>query len=1070
MSIRGTSTRFLFPIVFVWLALASIASAQLGEGTIVGSVTDATGAPLPSATITVRNIGTNLTRTTTTDDHGLYRISNLAAGRYEIKAEMAAFTTKIVSPVTVDVGQTSRYDFSLTVGERKDTVVVSGQAPIIDVEQGRLSSIIEEQQITDLPLLNRSTYGLVSLQPGAMLMPGGVFSVRLTAPPMTSVNGNRFRGNNYVLDGSTVTNMFFAGEPSITPPPDAVQEFEIQTSNFAPEYGRGNAATINIQTKSGTNQFHGNAYDSIQNAFLNARNYFVPRQIPLVSNQFGFTFGGPLIKDKFFFFTSYEGHRRSLGRAEQDTVETPEFRQLVITNAPNSIAAQLYQQYPAQTPLPGSEVTIGALAQALGPLGPPANSYFAANPSVPAIGTAESVVVDHQKTDEFLIRADYDLSANTRLFARWIGSYESSDGGWNFLNGISRAARGFRSPFNGFFGNMELGLNNVITLKAVNEFRFSFQRNRSDYPAPHSEVPDIENVLIGGVAGFGANLFAPDAFAINSLEFRDIVSVDEPRHGMKFGAELRRIQDNSNHCQFCRPGFFFLTLFDFAQDFPLFEDALVNPDTGEPTGTPREFRRLEFGAFAQDNWRVTSRLTFNLGVRYDLFTVLTEKHGVLGNIILGSGSTFIDQLAGASVGRVNHLYDGNHLNFSPRMGLAWDPTGSGKTSLRAGYGITYAPNGELFTSNARFNAPDNVVGVAYFPTNYGLPPTVEAAFTGGLNQSGSFNSGARTRPWVVSPHLPTQYSEDWFASVQRSLGHEISLELSYVGTAGKHEEFYYDPNRVRNSPRPNPNFDNIVLVEDSASSIYHGMTVDVKKRFTAGFSLQANYRWSKYIADFDDSSPFDILDNPVGAGVMQDPANRRAERALSIYDVPHRFSLNTVWDTPFFKKNQGFTEKVLGGWQLSGIVTLQSGRPFTVFNSAVDYNNDGGGNPIFGTPYDRPDVPAFGTNLSGWSRSRYLTGVFQASDFPTPAPGTDGTLGRNTYRGPGLAQVNTSVAKTFHLSKGELPNLQFRGDIFNLFNRVNLYQPVSDLSNPLFGKSTQAYDPRQFQLALKLYF
>jgi carboxypeptidase family protein/TonB-dependent receptor-like protein len=1066
MCILRTSARLFFLIVFVAASLVTAASAQLGEGTIVGSVTDASGAAVPSVTITVRNLGTNLTRTTITDDSGLYRISNLAAGQYEIKAERSGFTTKIVSPVTVDVGQTSRYDFSLTVGERKESVVVSGQAPTINVEQGRLSSIIEEQQVTDLPLLSRDVYGLINLQPGAMLMPGGVFSVRLTAPPMTSVNGNRFRGNNYVLDGSTVTNMFFTGEPSITPPADAVQEFEIQTSNFAPEYGRGNAATINIQTKSGTNKFHGDAYDYVQNAYFNARNFFVPHQIPLVSNQFGFTFGGPVIKDKFFFFTSYEGNRKSFGRAEQDTVETPEFRQLVINNAPNSIAAQLYTQNPAQTPIPGTETAIKDLIPGILPF----PAYFASNPNTPAFGTAESVVVDHQQTDQFMIRADYSFRDNAKFFARWIGSYESSDGGWNFLTGISRAARGFRSPFNGFFGNMELGLNNVISSKVLNEFRFSFQRNRSDFPALHSQVPDIENTLIGGIAGFGTNLFAPDAFAINSFEYRDIVSVDKARHGMKFGAELRRIQDNSNHCQFCRPGFFFLTLSDFAQDFPLFEDALVNPNTGQPTGTPREFRRIEFGAFAQDNWRVTSRLTLNLGVRYDLFTVLTETHGLLGNIVLGSGSTFIAQLAGASVGRVSHLYNGNHLNFSPRLGLAWDPTGSGRTSLRAGYGITYAPNGELFTSNARFNAPDNVVGVAFFPTNYGLPPTVEAAFTGGLNQFGSFISGARTRPWVVNPHLPTQYSEDWFASVQRSVGHEISLELSYVGTAGKHEEFYYDPNRVLNSPRPSPNFDNIIFVDDSASSIYHGMTVEVKKRFTRGFSLQANYRWSKYIADFDDSSPFDILDNPVGAGVMQDPADRRAERALSIYDVPRRFSLNSVWDTPFFKKNEGIVGRVLAGWQLSGIVTLQSGRPFTVFNGGVDYNNDGGGNPIFGTPYDRPDVPAFGANLSGFSRSRYLTGVFKASDFPIPAPGTDGTLGRNTYRGPGLAQVNLSVAKTFRLSKGELPSLQFRGDIFNLFNRVNLFQPVSDLSNPLFGKSTQAFDPRQFQLAMKLYF
>lgn len=1051
------------------LGIVGSASAQYTNASITGTVRDPQGAVVPGAKVTATRIETGEQRTTLTNEVGLYRLMNLVPGTYRLRVEAKDFAPALIEHVELLVGQTAHLDVTLEVGPLTEVATVTAEAPLINLEEGRLSGHVLEREINDLPLNGRDIHQLALLQPGVT----ATQAFLATNSSITSFGlgqtaaGKTPRGVNYNLDGISNNNEWLGASPSLTPTLDAIQEFQVQISNFSAEFGTNTSSVINVLTKSGSNELHGSVWWFHRNAALDAREFFDPQVAPLVQHQFGFTLGGPIEKNRLFYFASYEGFRSQFGESGEFQVETPEFRQFVFRTRPESVAARLFRQYPAPPPDPGTEVDLGSPAPGVFLRGRP--------DGIPDVGTARVVLRDRFTRDQGSIRIDAELGPNDRLFGRW--SQEASDSQVDIVRSLS--ARGFRAPFDGAFVNAAIVETHVFSPRVIHEIRFGYSRTRGDRRVVPDDFPRI--FLDDFTYGFGSSYVLPYFFTYNTFELKDMLSLTIGRHAIRLGGQIRRIQENSDYGLGSRGWFEFSDIFDFADDEAYYQVAVVDPRTGQRVTTPRGFRITELAFFIQDDMKLRPNFTLNLGVRYDLFGVPTEVHGLLSNIILGEGATFAERLANATVGRVARLFEGDHNNFGPRLGFAWDPFGHGRISIRGGYGIAYGRNyTNLFTNASRFNPPDDVP-IIVFPfaglgtqVVYGVPMPFNPDFATGLTPRGSV-PGQRISPSGIEPGLHSSYAQDWFLGIQFNPLGDLVVEMNYVGSAGRKLPRREDVNRFRGdlldgrNDRLNPDWSLITYVQNNVSSNYHGFNLSVRKRFSHGYLFHVAYTFGKAIDTVSDPGLGDWLNisNPLYIS-QQDAANARLDRGPSDFDVRQRLTVSAVWELPFFRDRSGWLAHLFGGWQLNGIATLQSGRPFSVFCSSAlfcDFNADG-------TAGDRPNTPAFGNTLRNLSRSDYINGLFERSDFPTPDRGENGDLGRNTFRGPGYATVDLSLFKNFPLPwLGESGRLQFRIEAFNLFNRVNLFLPINDLaaSQLLFGRSTATFDAREIQGALKIY-
>ncbi|HEV2765792.1 MAG TPA: TonB-dependent receptor [Pyrinomonadaceae bacterium] len=1077
-------TRRLLPRAVI-LALALVTSApppaaraQITEATLKGQVLDANGNAVVSSVVTAEGEETGQSRHAATGGDGSFTIASLPPGSYTVTVRMQGFKTHEQRALRLNTGQTTEIVVRLETGQVSETVeVVSGSLAMIQTE-ARAADVITDRQITELPLAQRDVFLLPKLSAGATAIPGAANSTKLTNSPVVTVNGNRYRGNNYVLDGAMNTNPNNTGEPAIVPSVESVEEAQVQTSNFSAEFGRGNGAVVNLRTRSGTNSLRGRLWTYHRNASLNARNFFAAEGAPQVFNQFGGTLGGPLRRDKTFFFGLYEGSRHAVARAVSFQVETPELREFVARTRAGSVAARLLSEFPAPAPLPGTG----------------ANRY--ANQSnltvdgvtIPATGTATVNLRDYIRFDQYLGRLDHSWNeGRDRLTARWIGEHQRDQGGTSSSTStLGRAARGSRGPFSGLFGNLNLGHTRVFG-NSVNDLRFAYQLINTTRGDPDAVVPEI--TITGLTAPFG-DVFE-SATRLRTYEIRDTFSHVRGAHTLRFGGEARRIHKGLSIGPPTAGTFSFNSLRNFIDDRPFRQTLTVDPSTGEASAFDRYFTVHELGLFAQDDWKLGKRLNLNAGLRYDYFGDPRERDGRLSSIILGDGSSFEESLKNASVGRVERLYKPSLLNFAPRVGVAFDPTGSGDTVLRAGFSISFQPHHGQSIGGARALPPDAVQVVSQ-PANgigtrilYDIPVPFNAEFARGLNARGGVNplpgETARIRPtgFVVNPTIKTQYSESFFASAQRRLGGWVA-EAGYAGTLGVNLERIDDVNRFRGDlldgreDRINPNFGTLLFVTNGVTSSYHGMTLELRRDFARGLLVQTNYRFSKWVDTSSDTSTGQFQDNSEPGKGAQNVSDLRAERARSLFDIPHRFSAAVVWSPRFsFFERGRFGRLLASGWQLSTIVTAQSGRPFSVWNGAPssaggDYNRDGGGGAVGGGFYDRPDAPAPGSINTSFSRRDFLNGLFPASAFPVPAPGADGTLGRNTFRGPRYTTVDLALSREFAFT--EETRLQLRLDVYNALNNVNLFLPNADLSLPNFGKSTQAFEPRNVQAGLRFLF
>ena len=1117
--------------VLLLFALSTTLQAQLTEGSISGAVTDVSGAAVSGASVKITNLQTGAVDQTKTDNIGYYRVLHLQIGAYQIRVEAQGFKASLLANIPVNVNTTTRADAKLQVGGAQETVEVSGGAALIQTEEARLSNTITHQEVDNLPLNGRQIYQLVTLEPGVTQTNAPVIS---NVPSPTSsvtflygytANGSTPRGNNFILDGNSNNNEWLGGTPLIFPSLEEIQEVQVQTLNFSAEYGRNNGTVVNIVTKSGSNQLHGSVFYSGRNTALDARDFFDQiAKTPLHQNQFGGSVGGPIVKDKTFFFMDYEGSRLTAGQPETFVSETPAFRQAVIAGPP-TLAAMFYHDFPG----PPCVQSIDA-------------DYCYANASQ----------VEPNQADQYLVRVDQHLGTHDQLYGRWVNTLASGDVAAQELLGAG--TRGFRAPFDGFFADLSLGETHEFTSHTLNDLRFAYSRNNSNiaFQLPPNTLtgaalqsagaqPDAFGDLVfdDGVVPMGGEVYVPRKFIFNTFALTDTLTHIIGRHALKFGFQVRRIQENSDYQLTSKPYFEFSSIFAFAADSPYLESALVNrynctgspmPSCGQFTDTPRHFRWNQFAGFAQDDWKVSPRLTLNLGLRYEVFESPTETAGVLSNITLGPGSNIFQQIASASVGRVSKLWNTDKKNFAPRIGVSWDPQGKGEMVVRSGFSIAYnEPYSNLYTNASRLDPPDAITtyvdpsafvgppgSVVYGLNDFPFVPS--PAFAGQNTPNGGIGppvNNVSITPSGVYPNLRTNYSLQWFFGIQREFLHDYALTINYVGTSDVGGYTREDYNRfdgdICNQTYCNyfasqlaPGWGQITYISNEGHASYNGLNAQLKRNYSHGFMFAANYTWGKVLDNVTEGGLGDYLNTNGYGGLysgVQDIQNQAGDRGPSEFDVAQRFALSAVWELPSPKSNAAL-KNVLGGWKLNSVISLQSGRPFDVYcglawYSGCDFNMDG-------LPYDRPNRPA-GIKTTGFSNRQFVNGLFgdpsftyslsgdsrtsQASQVFCPnglnsildfgpvnsGPGSqcipvgeNGNLSRNAFRGPAYKSVDLSLFKS--IKAGDRLTVQFEADAFNLFNRVNLYNPIGDMGNPQFGRSITAFPARQIQLGLKVLF
>jgi outer membrane receptor protein involved in Fe transport len=1121
-----------------WLTLVGLpllcwvtAPAQFTEGTIVGHVSDSSGAAVVGAKVQVTNVSTGISTETETDSSGFYRALHLQPGNYSVTVTAAGFKKTVLENIQVNVNNTTRADAQLKPGQVVETVEVTGAAALVQTEEGRLSDTVTSQEVNALPLNGRQVYQLAYLEPGVTSTSAKVVS---SVPAPTSsvtfdfgfiANGSTPRGNNFRLDGTPNNNEWLGGTPLVYPSLEAVEEMQVQTLNYSAEYGRNNGAIINIITKSGSNKFHGTVFYTGRNSALDASNWFDKvKKTPLQQNQFGASFGGPIIQDKTFFFLNYEGARRKYGTPAAFTVETPAYRQSVISGSPNSIAALLFSDFPA----PDCVANIGTLQC----------ETFASQ-------------IEHASYDEHLVRLDHHFGAKDSVFTRWVGAFASGNVAAEELQGAG--IRGFTAPFDGFFGSLGIGETHQFSIHTLNDLRFAFGRNNSNISFGMPSNTKTAQLLKSaghplsdfgwlyfddGTVGIGGEFFVPRNFVFNTYSINETLFHTVAEHSLKIGFEFTHVQENSDYRLYSSPFYEFLSIGTgffgaFGSDSPYSTVATVNRVPGSPrfgqfTDTPRHFRWNRWAAFVQDDWKVRPRLTVNLGLRWDVFASPNEENGLLSNIILGPGTSLTQQIAGATAGRVRKLWDTDYKNVAPRIGLAWDPRGNGKLAIRSGFSIAYnEAYSNLYTNASRLDPPDantaivNLLGGYGTTTNYVMPPFQPSPDFAAPTLANGGIQGVQVFPNGVDPHLKTAYAMQWFGGLQQSLHEDWAIMLNYVGTRGVGGYTREDYNRFNGdicnvnhcnyfATRLNPGWGQITYISNESQSIYHGLNAGLKKRPTHGLSMTANYTWGKVLDNVTEGGLGDYI-NTNGYGLLYSGVsnieNQRMDRGPSEFDVAHRFVFSALWNLPG-PKGGGLASRIVAGWSLNTVVSLQSGRPFDVYCgqpwfNGCDFNMDN-------LNYDRPNRPV-GIKTSGFSNAQFENGVFgdpsltfSASTFsrgsqaiqvfcpdhsspfsglnsildygPVPSGpgaqcvpvGENGNLSRNAFRGPAMKDVDLSLVKDIQMV--ESVKLQFRAEAFNLFNRVNLYNPIGDMSLPAFGQSTAAFDAREIQLTLKLTF
>ncbi|HET9530585.1 MAG TPA: TonB-dependent receptor [Blastocatellia bacterium] len=1129
-------------ITLMWLAATGHAQFK---ASIQGTVKDTSGAVISGATVTVTNQETNRSQQVTSSDEGFYRVSGLAPGRYMVTAELTGFRKKVLEDVIIHAEETQGIDIVLEPGQITEAVTVTVDAATtqLDSEHANIDRAITTQEVRRIPQVGRDPYELIRLTPGVFgsgarganggsvglpntTGPGGsdtsIFQVENQVP--ITANGQRVSANNYQIDGVSVNSLGHGGAAVVTPNQESVKEMRVLSSAYSAEYGRNTGAQIQVVSQNGTNEFHGSAVFKYNDPGLNAFNKFGdifggPRQrVNRRFRQFGGSLGGPIIRDNLFFFFSYEGLRERTTDTLTRFVETPQFRQAVISQRPNSDIATVFstpgiepriisnvaatcvdfiaQGRPCRE-VPGG-LDIGSLTGRTGEYVSLGNPGGGGLDNVPDILLAVLAVPNRARGDQYNTRIDFNRGT-TDQFA--VSAYFTKrDDTQSDPGGQSRPLGDLR--FNPLNSAATVTWIRTISATMLNEARANFTRfsvnqveasGDTNFGIPRIEVEGLPLLPGGERIRFGAPRAetTPGIFAQNTFEVRDVLSKLWGNHALRFGGEIRKEQDNNNLAGGARPVFSFVGLFNLANETPIFEAINADPRTGLPADAQRYFRTSTYAFFVQDDWKVRPNLTLNFGLRYEYFTPLREKRDRISNIEFPAGA-----LAQSRVTVSDELFEPDRNNFAPRLGFAWSP-GRFENNLvvRGGFGLAYNRTPNILFANTRGNPPffarfNICCGTA--PTDFGTP------FADGRIL---FAVGADTTPfsYPVNPALAQGIDPDTGGVANNTVeiyGTERDLPNAYVYSYSLDTEYLLPGNFIAGLGYQgssshkliriadltlifplNPRFDPVFFLIPDVNANYNALLARLSRAFAQGFRFDAVYRWSKSI----DTLSFE---GPGGETNQTFPADQRTERGPSDYDVKHHFVLSGLWDLPIFRGRSDWVGKLLGGWQINGIFTKHSGFPWSpkIFNALRQPSGKFFG-PIrprayFGGAGDNTSDRAFltGSNFPGGGANFFDTTVL--GDPPTFELNPPG-VGRNSFRGPKYSSLDLSLVKQTGLPDmpgiGEGANLELRANFFNAFNQLNLapirfFDPGAIITDPNFGRSTRALSGRVIELQARFSF
>jgi hypothetical protein len=1023
-------------IVFLVVVLlgSTVSRAQLPIATLLGVVKDRSGAVVPEATLTARNVETGQSRTTVSGQDGSYRFSALPVGNYEIEVEHSGFQSETRRGLTLVVGQEAVVNLVLEVGAVEQRVEVTADAPLVNTTSGALGGLVDERKVAELPLNGRNFIDLTLLQPGVQQHKNN----RAQSGIAFSSNGAPIRSNNYLLDGASMVSMKGVDSASATGATlgiEGIREYRVVTNSFSAEYGMTMGSQMLIVSKNGTNRFHGSLFEYLRNSALDARNFFdytSPRRLPAFTrNNFGGSFGGPIKKDSTFFHLVYEGVRERLGLSQVLDV------------------------------IPPSAKVDGGVVPQIAPVIKPLLALYP-DPNLP--GNQFTYASTRARTENYgQSRVDQNFSNTDTLFVRYTVDDAQDLTPREFPQ--FKAVTATRSQF------ATLSETHILSPTLLNLFRFSYSRGAgfeddvTDIIGPQvSLVPGLPmgRINIGGVTRFGSTDAPPRATRQNLFTWSDDLFYTRGAHSLKFGTLINRYQQYMLSSSISRGNVTFLTLQDFLLARPSTYSA-ASPDSI----FSRTYHYSTFGFYIQDDWRVRSGLTLNLGLRYEFNTQIQE--------VTGHGSALRDIQHDARATLGPPMINSSLKNVSPRFGFAWDVTGDSKTAVRGGFGLLYdiGNYSNALLSGVSATPPFSTLSTLVNPPSFTIP----LVFPSG---PGAVASLTFPDYLMQQPHM-LQYN----LTVERQLPVEMGVTLGYAGSRGINLTQAKEGNptipQVRpdgrqfwlgNEPRTNTNWDTIRLVTAGGNSWYNSLQFGLTKRLSKGLQFQSSYTWSKIIDEGTGQAGSDST--AVSAAVGHDPNSK--DRGLAIWDATQNWRFNSIYRLPDLI-TANHLGKVLRGWWMSGILSLQSGTPFTpaVTANRSRSQNTGGG----GTGIDRPDLVLGrkAENIILGGPTRY----FDPLAFTVPPIGFLGTAGRNILRDPGTATLDFSLGKDTALGfLGEGGKLEFRAEFFNLLNRVNfglpnrvVYAARNNVEAPLANAgriTTTATTSREVQFALRLAF
>ncbi len=1109
-------------LVFVLLG-PTLSFAQGDTARLQGRVTDPKDAVVVGATVTVSNLGTGRAVTAQTDAEGFYVVPALPPGNYNVEVKTTGFKTS-TRALTLQIAQVGVADFQLQLGAVTESVLVEAGSPVINPADSAIGQVVEGRQVAEMPLNGRNFTQLALLVPGVTRgNPTGAatgannnaetFRFGQSGGAALAVNGLRPQNDNFILDGID-NNEALVNTIVLFPPADAIDEFRVQTSVAPAQFGRAGGALVVTTIKSGTNDYHGSAFWFNRNTDLNARSFFQGPPTPGFNrNQFGGTVGGPIIKNKLFLFGDYEGLRQKIpGSPEYATVPTDLMRQGNFSELLTSIGTGYSSTFTILDPSTGSQFTGNVIpSNRLNPVG---LAYIKAFPEPNCTQAADSncfsVYHNYKNTrqlienwNDFDIRGDYILNNSNSFFVR----FSRGRADQTFTTRLATLPSGFGSGTNlNHPWGTAIGWTDVINPSLINEARVGFVRTTYGYTPPGNDtnicvqlgIVNCNTPLLGGIALIGAynsqieytGDYGTYLIPQTGYNANDSLTWIKGKHTWKFGGNVIRRQLNlfrplagkgyfamagngNSPCCGVAPGQGHIdTSYEVSDLLAGFVDGYGHGTTFGMVGT----RTWENGFFAQDDYRVTPRLTLNLGLRYDILTWPVEVLNRQANFDLTTGALIVAGSNGAS----RSLIPNNYHNFGPRLGFAYQLTSDGKTVVRGGYGLFYFLDRGGIDNQLAQNPPFGGTNGGSWTQGFritlsgSLPcqPTCTQAQLISTNATGPLPSGDFTNLNLAAPTgvsviavLPTNLTprvSQWNLQIQRQLGNNSSASLAYVGTHGDRLTRNYDANQqlygAASGTKLFPNLGSIRTQDNSGKSDYHSLQAQYQRRFTNGLQFLGAFTWSKTIDDacgnLDTCSP-------------QFYKNYAIERGLSNQDQPYRLSLSSLYELPFGRGKRWAhdisraLDYAIGGWQINGIYTLQAGLPFSV---TVDGNPGSTRADLVGTPSVNPRNLTHYINAAAFARPAEI-GPSNARVFVAP-----GTSGRNILRGPGSSNMDLAVFKNFSFT--EQIKAQFRVQAYNLTNTPHFANPDSNLSHGTFGQinSVQTNSWRQVELGLRFTF